>query len=111
MAYTAPRPPPERRGNRSRAHRRTVLVVVSDSEWFDSPEQVALSGWPLAANVRVVTVDVRGDRAEVVTDTDPSYPYWTYSIQRNGRWHMTVAGNGPCIGWDDPQKIHWDASF
>ena len=95
----------------SKPNPRSVSLVVGEADWFKSPEEVALHGWPAASNVRVVAVVVRGDRAEVVTDTDPSYQYWTYSIQRNGRWHMTVAGNGPCIGWDDPQKIKWDALF
>jgi hypothetical protein len=74
--------------------------------WFDRPED-ATSGWPTAAHVRVVSVDVRGNRAEIVLDTDPHYPYWVYCVQSGGRWRTTVDGNGPCTGWDDPEQIQW----
>jgi len=54
-----------------------------------------------------VSVDVRGDRAEVVLDTDPSLPYWVYCVRSEDGWHETVTGNGPTVGWDDPNEIQW----
>lgn len=75
---------------------------------FDRPEDAALSGWPKAARAKVVSVEIRGNRAEVVLDTDPHYPYWVY-CQRSGKgWQVTIDGNGPCVGWDDPAEIQWD---
>jgi hypothetical protein len=49
--------------------------VVSVSRAFDSPQEAALAGWAstTGAYPRVVSVDVSGDRAEVVIDTEPSY--------------------------------------
>lgn len=79
-------------------HRRTV---------FDSPEEAALDGWPEAAQVKVISVEIRGNRAEVVLDTDPSYPYWVYCQRSDEGWRLTVDGNGPCVGWDDPTTIQW----
>jgi hypothetical protein len=79
---------------------------------YDSPEEAALADWPDAARVRVVSVDVRGDRAEVVLDTDPSYPYWVYCVRNtDGRWREAAGGNGPTIGWDDPSFIQWEQSW
>ncbi|HET6874590.1 MAG TPA: hypothetical protein VFH70_07420 [Acidimicrobiales bacterium] len=74
---------------------------------FDRPEDAALDGWPEAAQARVVSVDIRGDRAEVVLDTEPSYPYWIYCRRSDQGWEVTVGGNGPCEGWDDPARIQW----
>jgi len=77
---------------------------------FDSPEAAALAGWPPSAHVRIVDVTISNDRAEVVVDTDPSYPYWCYSLRRaDGLWRRTVDGNGPCLGWDDPTFIQWSS--
>jgi hypothetical protein len=77
---------------------------------FESPEAAALATWQSApsARSRVVSVDVRADRAEVVIDTDPSYPDWIYCVRREGRWDVVVSGNGPSIGWDDPDSLPWD---
>lgn len=79
------------------------------SRGFDSPEAAALSGWAsaMAAHPRVVSVDVQGDRAEVVIDTEPSYLDYVYCVRRGGRWFEVVSGNGPTTGWDDPAAIHW----
>jgi hypothetical protein len=83
--------------------------VPHESPGFDSPQQAALASWASApsAHPRVVSVDVRGDRAEVVIDTDPSYPDWVYCVRRNGQWSVAIAGNAPCHRWDDPEFIHW----
>jgi len=74
---------------------------------FCRPEDAALAGWPEAARARVVSVEVRGDRAEVVIDTDSPYPCWIYCQRSDDGWHVTVGGNGPCVGWDDPTEIQW----
>lgn len=74
---------------------------------FDRPEDAALDGWPAAAQARVVSVEIHGNRAEVVLDTDPHYPYWIYCQRSDEGWQVTVDGNGPCDGWDDPAKIQW----
>ena len=74
---------------------------------YDSPEDAALAGWPASAQARILSVDVRGDRAEVVIDTDPSYPYWIYCVKVEGRWHESVTGNGPTDGWDTTNIITW----
>jgi len=76
-------------------------------EGHPSPQAAALAGWSDATQVRVVSVDVRGDRAEVVLDTDPSLPYWVYCVRSEDGWHETVTGNGPTVGWDDPNEIQW----
>jgi len=75
---------------------------------YPSPEEAALAGWPDSAKVHVVSVEVRGDRAEVLLDTDPSYPYWVYCAKTRDGWRETVSGNGPTVGWDDPARIQWD---
>jgi hypothetical protein len=74
-----------------------------------SPEEAALAGWASApaARARVLSVDVRGDRAEVIVDTERSYPDWVYCVRRGDGWYETVSGNGPCVGWDDPTAIEW----
>jgi hypothetical protein len=81
--------------------------VQNAADGYASPEEGALAGWPDKATVRVLSVDVRGDRAEVVVDTDPSNPYWVYCMRVDGRWHATVSGNGPTVGWDNPDFIRW----
>ena len=74
---------------------------------FESPQEAALNGWPGSAKAHAVSVDVRGDRAEVVIDTDPSYQYWVYCVRRDDGWHEGVSGNGPTINWDDPSVYSW----
>jgi len=76
---------------------------------YGSAEDAALAGWPSAARVRILSVDVRGDRAEIVVDTDPSYPYWIYCVKDPifGRWRESVSGNGPAEGWDSTSTIFW----
>ena len=36
------------------------------------------------------------------------YRYWVYCVEREGRRHEAVSGNGPTIGWDDPSLIDWN---
>ena len=76
---------------------------------YDRPEDAALAGWPEAARARVVSLEIRGNRAEVLIDTDPHYPYWVYCQRSDEGWQVTVDGNGPCHGWDDPAMIQWGA--
>jgi hypothetical protein len=80
---------------------------VVERRVFATPEEAVLHGWPASSQVRVVSVTVVGDRAEVVLDTEPSYPYWSYAVRAADGWRESVSGNGPCVGWDDPDKIHW----
>jgi hypothetical protein len=80
--------------------------MVEDGR-FDRPENAALAGWPAAAQARIISVEIRGNRAEVVLDTDPHYPYWVYCRRSDAGWRITVDGNAPCVGWDDPTTIHW----
>jgi hypothetical protein len=85
-------------------------LVTAQVPGFDSPEAAALATWQSrpSAHARVVSVDIRGDRAEVVIDTDPSYPDWVYCVRRGGRWVDVRSGNGPSYGWDDPDILNWD---
>jgi hypothetical protein len=66
-----------------------------------TPEEAALDGWPKTSPVRVAAVDIRGDRAEVVLDTDPSWPNWVHCVRTRGRWHEAITTNGPTSEWDD----------
>jgi hypothetical protein len=54
-----------------------------------------------------VSASVVGDRAEVVVNVEPDYPYWIYCVQRGGHSAEDVSGNGPSIGWADPDVIDW----
>jgi hypothetical protein len=84
-----------------------VVGVRGRISGFATPEEAALDGWPAASKARVVSVTVKGDRAEVVLDTDPHYPYWVYCVRRNGAWIEGVSGNGPTAGWDDLDEFDW----
>ena len=53
------------------------------------------------------SIDVRGDRAEVVLDYGQHFDDWVYCLKRSDGWHVMVDGNGPCVGWDDPTFIQW----
>lgn len=87
---------------------RSYHLTVADSEnGYDTPHEVALADWPPASHVRIVSVDIRGDRAEVLLDMDPTYAYWVYCIRVDGRWYESVSGNAPTNGWDDPNEIDW----
>lgn len=74
-----------------------------------TPERAALATWESArsARPRAVSITVRGDRAEVVIETEPQYRDWVYCIRDEVGWRWAVSGNGPTVGWDDPSHIHW----
>ena len=80
------------------------------SEPHGSPEVAALAGWrdTQSAEPHVVSVDIRGHRAQVVIDTNPSHRDYVYCIEREGQWREVLSGNGPCVGWDDPEQIEWE---
>jgi hypothetical protein len=86
-----------------------TLIPVDDRQGHVSPKVAALATWPQAAEAQVVSIEVRGDRAELVIKTFPPHPdgYWVYCIRRHDGWHETVSGNGPIVGWDDPGVIEW----
>lgn len=78
-------------------------LTCQPSFWLhETPEAAALDGWPTDSQVRVTSVEVRGDRAEVVLNTDPGWPNWVYCIRTKGRWHEAISANGPTTEWDDP---------
>ena len=86
-----------------------TMHVTSDQLGYESPEAAALAGWASTpgADARVVSVAVRGDRAEFVIDTDPAYLDYVYCPRRNGRWFEVVSGNAPTTGWDRPATLDW----
>lgn len=86
------------RPSRSPTQRLELAFMARD---FATPEEAALDGWPESARVHVVEVTVAGDWAEVVLDTEPSYPYWVYCARRAGRWVECGSANGPNVGWED----------
>ncbi len=107
---------PRRRGSVTAAviraqHRRMpgTLISVGDRPGHESPELAALATFPRTSKPGVVSVEVHGDRAEVVITTQPPHPdgCWVYCIRRVDGWHETVSGNGPTVGWDDPELIEW----
>ena len=83
--------------------------LMDDRQGHESPELAALATWPRAAEAQVVSVEVRGARAEVVIETKPPHSdgHWVYCIRRQDGWHEAVSGNGPTVGWDDPAVIEW----
>lgn len=60
-----------------------------------SPVTAALSEWPSAAQPHVVSVDERGDKAQVHLSVGPSYDYWVICVRRADRWHEAGSGNAP----------------
>lgn len=64
---------------------------------FERPEDAALSRWPAAAEPRVVSVDVRGDKAEVQIAVGPSYDYWVRCERRGTGWEEVSSANGPSL--------------
>lgn len=79
--------------------------------YFESPEAAALAGWSHSpkAVARVARVTVRGRRAEVVLDLEPTYRDWVYCVHGADGWRSTVSGNGPTVDWDDPDAYGWEA--
>lgn len=82
-------------------------MVEFEDPGFDTPQEAALDSWSPAAQARIISTTIRGDRAEVALEVGPSYPYWVYCIRRQGRWFEGNSANGPTIGWDDPDIIGW----
>jgi hypothetical protein len=79
------------------------MLMGQPSFWIhETPEDAALDGWPTSSQVRVRSVAVQGDRAEVVVDTEPGWPDRVYCVRRRGRWHEAIADNGPAVQWGDP---------
>jgi hypothetical protein len=77
---------------------------------FSSPEEAALDGWRRTPGAQpfVTSVALRGERAEVVLrHAEQGYTEWVYCVRRNKLWHERASGNGPTIGWDDPDKLEW----
>lgn len=70
-------------------------------------ERLALAEWPGQAGVRVQSVTVVGDRAEVALDVNGNYDYWVY-YQRDGNgWQEPASGNGPMTDWQNTSVIQW----
>jgi hypothetical protein len=76
---------------------------------FNTPQQTALARWEHTpkANARILEITVRGDRAEVVLEVGPGYREWVYCLREGGGWHEVSSGNGPTVGWEDPNTIQW----
>jgi hypothetical protein len=70
-------------------------------------ERLALAEWSEAADARVVSVTVVGNRAEVALVVNGDYEYWAYFQCDEQGWYETVAGVGPTVDWDDPSNIQW----
>ena len=57
--------------------------------------------------MRIRSVIIADDRAEVSLTVNGHYDHWVY-YQRDGNgWEERVSGNGPAIGWEDPSAIEW----
>jgi hypothetical protein len=87
-------------------------VASSEDEGFDTPEEAALAGWGATAGAApsVISVDVRGGRAEVLIEVGAGYPDYVYCCRMADRWHEVASGNGPSPGWDDPTHLIWPDS-
>lgn len=73
-----------------------------DDVGHHNPEGAALSAWPPAAEAEVVSVDERGDKAQVHIRVGPSYDYWVCCVRRDDRWYGAGDGNGPNLAFFDP---------
>ena len=62
---------------------------------YGTPEAAALAEWPVSAEPVVVSVDNRGDRAEVTLDVNGDYRYWVYLERDDEGWVEVSSGNGP----------------
>ncbi len=82
---------------------------MADS-YFDMPEAAALTGWSQtpAALARAEQVMVRGRRAEVVLDLEPTYRESIYCLRGEHGWREAVSSNGPTVDWDDPDADNWE---
>ena len=74
-----------------------------------TPERAALATRNSTAGdtARAVSITVRGDRAEVIIETEPASRDWVYCMRDQDGWRPMVSGNGPTVGWDDPGHIDW----
>lgn len=90
----------------------SVTVTRSGDAGFDTPEAAALAGWETTTGVApsVISVDVRGDRAEVLIEIGPGYPDYVYCYRVGNGWHEASSGNGQSVGWDDPTYLVWPDS-
>lgn len=69
-------------------------------EVFDSPEAAALAEWSPAAGARLVSVEVRGDVAEVLIHVRPDYPDYVMCLRTTDGWIAGSSGNGHVVDWD-----------
>jgi hypothetical protein len=87
---------------------------MTSGQWsyYRSPEEAALAGWSSSpsAHARVVSVQIVGDRAEIVlaTDQDQDRLDWVYCSRKSEGWREVLSGNGPSDGWSDPTALQWD---
>jgi hypothetical protein len=70
-------------------------------------EGLALAEWPGQADVRVRSVTVVGDRAEVALGVNGDYDYWVYYQRDGDDWQETVSGNGPTTDWKNTSVSRW----
>jgi hypothetical protein len=64
--------------------------AFAEGDFFDSPEAAALSGWPAAAQARVLrTRFLTERRAEVLVDTVPSHPLAVFCERSDRGWIWT----------------------
>jgi hypothetical protein len=88
------------------------MASPNEPESFDTPEAAALAGWEATSRTtpRVISVDIRGDRAEVLIEEGASHPDYVYCYRVANGWHEATSGNGPSKGWDDPTYLIWPDS-
>ena len=70
-------------------------------------ERLALAEWPEQAGVRVRSVTVAGERAEVTLTVNGHHDHWMYYQRDRDGWEERVSSNGPTTGWEDPSAIQW----
>lgn len=64
-------------------------------------ERLALAEYSEAAAARVISITVRGKRAEVALLVNGDYEYWEYFQRDQQGWHETSSSSGPFVDWDD----------
>jgi hypothetical protein len=78
-------------------------LIGQPSFWtHETPEAAALNGWPKDSRVLVTSVDVRGDRAEVVLENDRGWPNHVHCVRTRRHWHEAISTSGATFEWDDP---------
>jgi hypothetical protein len=73
--------------------------MAPQQDGYDSPEDAALAGWDStpSAHAHIISVEVVGDRAQVViaTEGDPDGDHdWAYCVRQERRWHEALSGSG-----------------